>query len=201
MEFYINGDKIDASLEEEKTVGDVLQSFALEFEANKIAVIGISLNGKNVDADQFDEVSKEDLKNDMRFDFNVVTEAAVEESICILSDDLKELSKDTEQVPTLFINGKANEAHEIIKRIADAIDQFCHMTALASLFPNSFKITTIGNMALNDFFNDFSPILTDFENALEGQDTVLTGDLCEYEICPRLLQMSEALSKINFGDN
>ena len=46
-----------------------------------------------------------------------------------------------------------------------------------------------------DFFEDFSPILHDFEDAMKNNDTVLIGDLSEYEICPRLKSISEALKQ------
>ena len=43
MDFYINDEKIDITLEEEKTVGDVLKSFEITCEENETAVIGLRL--------------------------------------------------------------------------------------------------------------------------------------------------------------
>ena len=54
---------------------------------------------------------------------------------------------------------------------------------------------TINGMNFKDFFEDFSPILHDFEDAMKNNDTVLIGDLSEYEICPRLKSISEALKQ------
>ena len=51
-------------------------------------------------------------------------------------------------------------------------------------------------MNFNDFFKEFSPVLLDYEQALQSNDTVLIGDLSEYEICPRLQAISEALKNI-----
>ena len=45
ISFYINGDKIEVQLENEKTVGDVLHSFELTCEENNAAVIGITVDG------------------------------------------------------------------------------------------------------------------------------------------------------------
>lgn len=196
MEFYINGDKIEAGLENEKTVGEVLQSFAVEFENNKAAVIGIKLDGNQINAEQFDEEAKKLLTDDMKFEFEIVTEPAIKDSFSILSENLKTLAEDVEQVPSMFINGKAVDANETIKRLADVIDQFCHLAALASLFPQTFANTRIGEKSLTEFFDDFSPLLTDFENALESDDTVLVGDLCEYEICPRLRDMAQSIGNL-----
>ena len=47
-----------------------------------------------------------------------------------------------------------------------------------------------------DFFKEFSPILEDFEQALKSNDTVTVGDLSEYEICPRLLDISKSLEEL-----
>ena len=51
-------------------------------------------------------------------------------------------------------------------------------------------------MSFQEFFNDFSPILADFEEALKNNDQVMIGDLSEYEICPRLQAISQALKKM-----
>lgn len=193
MDFFINGEKVDVQIENEKTVGDVLQSFAAECENNKAAVIGIKVDDQVISADKFDEASKMELAENTKFEFDVVTESAVSESFGQLAEQFKTLSDDIENVPNLFINGKGSEANGSIKRLADAIDQFCHIAALASLFPETFNTTQIGDMNITSFFEDFSPVLTDFENALQSNDTVLVGDLCEYEICPRLQKMASAL--------
>jgi len=197
MDFYINGEKVEVSIESEKTVGDVLQSFALECENNKAAVIGITVNGNKISADQFDSISTEPLTADSKFEFDIVNECAVSESFATLFEGLKLLADEIEQVPALFINGKISEAGDSIKKLADAIDQFCHIATLASLFPATFGNIMIGGNSISDFFNDFSPILSDFEGALSSNDTVLVGDLCEYEICPRLRDMAQALTKFS----
>lgn len=62
MEFYMNDEKIDVTLENEKTVGDVLKSFEITCEENNAAVIGIKINKENITADIFDEVSKKNLQ-------------------------------------------------------------------------------------------------------------------------------------------
>jgi hypothetical protein len=46
---------------------------------------------------------------------------------------------------------------------------------------------------VSDFFADLTPVLSEFEEALKANDTVLVGDLAEYEICPRLKLASKAL--------
>ncbi len=196
ISFYINGDKVEVQLENEKTVGDVLHSFELTCEENNAAVIGITVDGKAITAESFDEESQKELGKDTKFEFSVVTIQSIKDAFAQLSILFDSLSERMEGVPLDLQAGKNNDVSQSIKELADSIDQFCHIAALASLFPQTFKNTTIDNMNFKDFFSDFSPILLDFEQALQNNDTVLIGDLSEYEICPRLRSISEALKNI-----
>jgi hypothetical protein len=194
VSFYINGEAVEVQLEGEKTIGDVLKSFELTCEENQAAVIGITVDGTNITAELFDQKAQEELGKDTKFEFSVVTKDSIKQAFTALSRLFEELSQKMEEVPLALQSGKNKEVSESIKKVADSIDQFCHIAALASLFPDDFQNTKINNMQFNEFFADFSPILIDFEQALQNNDTVLIGDLSEYEICPRLKAISEALN-------
>lgn len=196
VEILINGNKIDAQLESEQTIGDVLRSFEITCEENEAAVIGITVDGKTVTADDFDQEATKPLGENTVFDFSVITKQAVKESFDNLAICFDELSVKMANVPMDFQNGKAQNVTSSIKELADNIDNLSHIAALASLFPGSFSTTTIAGQNFNDFFQEFSPILLDYEQALQANDTVLIGDLSEYEICPRLRSISEALKQM-----
>lgn len=196
IDFYINGQKIDVKLENEKTVGDILQSFESTCEENEAAVIGIKVDGIQITADIFDEFSKKDLAENTKFEFVIVTKNDIKNSFEKLSGLFTELAENMEKVPVDLQNGKKIEVSNSIKKLADNIEQFCHVATLASLFPETFKNTQIDGVNFNDFFTDFSQILKDFENALQTNDSVMIGDLSEYEICPRLQAISSALKNI-----
>ena len=194
--FFINGEPVDIKFDDEKTVGDVLRSLEMLCEENKAAVIGITVDGKIITAEIFDEEAAKPLTPDTKFEFSIVTEQSIKDSFTNLSKLFEELSSKMEQVPVELQTGKNKTAIESIKNLADSIDQFCHVAALASLFPETFKMISIEDKSFNDFFAEFSPILQDFEEALQNNDSVLIGDLSEYEICPRLRSISEALKQI-----
>lgn len=196
IEFYINGQSVDVKIEDEETVGDVLNSLEQICEENEAAVIGISVNGVKITAESFDQEAKKELTNNDKFEFTIITKNDIKQSFIKLSELFAELSSKMEEVPSLLQNGKKLEVSESIKKVADSIDQFSHTAALASLYPETFSNNTIDNMSINDFFADFSSVLKDFEEALQNNDTVMIGDLSEYEICPRLKAISEALRRI-----
>ena len=196
MDFYVNGEKIDVKLEDEKTIGDVLKSFEVTCEENNAAVIGISIDGKTITADIFDEESKKELSENTKFEFSIINVETIKDSFANLANLFEELSTKMEEVPVLLQKNEKKLASESITTLADSINHFCHLAALASLFPETFTNTTIDGMNFNDFFKDFSPILADFEQALQNNDTVMIGDLAEYEICPRLQKISESLKNL-----
>ena len=196
VDFYINGQKVDVQIEDEQTVGDVLKSFESTCEENNAAVIGISVDGKQITADLFDEEAAKPLGSNTKFEFSIVTKNDIKASFEKLSELFNELAAQMEGVPVALQSGKNLEVSESIKKLADSIDQFCHIATLASLFPETFTNTTMNGMNFKDFFADFSPILKDFEDALQNNDTVMLGDLSEYEICPRLKEISKALQNM-----
>lgn len=196
IEFYINGQQVEVQIEDEETVGDVLHSFELTCEENKAAVIGIMVNGKQITADIFDDEASKPLDKNTKFEFSIVTEDDIKASFSKLSELFNELSLKMEQVPVELQNGKNIEVSESIKKLADSIEQFCHIATLATLFPETFTNTSVNGMKFQEFFADFSPILKDFEDALQNNDTVMIGDLSEYEICPRLQSIAQALKQM-----
>jgi len=196
IDFYINGQKVDVQLEDEQTIGDVLKSFEKTCEDNQAAVIGISVDGKQITADLFDSEASKPLGKDTKFEFSIVTVNDIKASFAKLSELFDQLASQMEEVPVALQSGKNKEVSNSIAKLADSIDQFCHIATLASLFPETFTSSQLKGINIKDFFADFSPILKDFEDALQNNDTVMLGDLSEYEICPRLKEISKALKEM-----
>lgn len=193
INFFMNGNPLDVQLENEKTVGDIFYSFEETCEANEAAVIGIIVDDINITSELFDEIKTKSIDDVKKIEFSVVTKTTIKESFATLSKLFDSLTAKMENIPVDLQNGKNKEVSESIKNLADSIDQFCHIAVLATLFPETFTISKINDMNFNDFFADLSGILKDFEEALENNDTVLIGDLSEYEICPRLQSISKFL--------
>ncbi len=196
IEFYINGQQVDVQLEDEQSIGDVLKSFEKTCEENEAAVIGITVNGKQITAELFDEESAKPLEKNTKFEFSIVTKNDIKESFSKLSELFSELSSQMENLPVALQSGKNLEVSESIKKLADSIEQFCHIATLASLFPDTFTPEKLNGINFKEFFSEFSPILKDFEDALQNNDTVMLGDLSEYEICPRLKEISKSLQTL-----
>lgn len=196
MEFLVNGEKLDITLQGEKTIGEVLQSFEVSCEQNKLATVGITINGKNVSAEEFDSIIKQELCDDTKIDVSVISEAAIKDSFNMTSKEINAVIELLKNVPVEMQSGKDSHAKQTIIRLSDVMNAFCNTVTWSSLFPETFGSLKVGELSLSDFLADLSPILKDFSDALENSDSVLIGDLAEYEICPRLESLSNALGSL-----
>lgn len=196
MEFYVNGEKIDITLENEKTVSDVLKSFEEEAAKNDATTIGIKINGESVPAGDFEKVVGQELKNDTKIELNVLSKGNLLDRLATSKARFDELSTKMPDVPVALQSGKDKEANTMIAVLADAIDEFCHTATLCALFPELYNALVIDGKSITEFFEEFAPIVADFEQSLESKDTVTSGDLCEYEIAPRLTSIAASIGAI-----
>ncbi len=193
MELFANGIKLDITLEKEKTVGDVLRSFEAEAAKNNATTVAIVLNGKLIAAGDFEKAASEPIKDNTKIELTVISQSDVAQDFDAEAAQCIALADELEQIPGQLQSGKDKEANGIITVLADLIDKFCHTASLSALFPEVYKTLLIDGKTVSAFFSDFEPVLSDFEHALEAKDTVLVGDLAEYEISPRLRLIASAV--------
>ncbi len=196
MQLKINGENVDITLEDEKTVGQVLKAFEEEAAKNSATTTNINLDGKDISADEFDTILDLPLKDDTVIDLTVVSEIALAENFRMSAENFNGLQKKLSEISFLLQSGKDSEAGKIIAFLADEIDIFLHTSRLARLFPTLYAKVSIDGKDVNAFFEEFMPFLKDLEEALENKDTVTVGDLAEYEISPRLKQIADSLQGI-----
>ena len=196
MELYINGQKLDITLEGEKTAGEVLRSFEKSAEQSRCATVGIQINGKKIAAEDFDEAAKMPIDNVERIDLDVVSEDSVCQAFKTAAADIKDTVDLLKQIPVQLQSGGDSKARASIARLADTVDNFCHIIALSTLFPQKFGAIKADGKNLSAFFEDFMPVFNDLNEALTNGDTVTLGDLAEYEISPRLAALADAVKTL-----
>ena len=196
MQLIVNGENIDITLENEKTVGDVLKSFESEAAKNDSTTTSIRLNGKDIEASDFDAIVNEPLSDSTVIELTVLSKFAVQDSLHECADNFNALKDQLQNISVLLQTGKDEDANKIIKDLAEELDIFCSVARLSTLFPELYEKISVEGKNIDSFFADFAPILKDFEDALQNKDTVTVGDLAEYEILPRLEQLSTAISVI-----
>ncbi len=194
MNFYVNGNKLDITLENEKTVGDVLKGFEEEAEKNDATTVSIELNGNVIDAEKLDEAFSQELSESTDLRLQVISKNDITQNFAINAENFMKISEGLQNISVLLQSGKEKDANEIIENLANEIDRFCHTATLSALFPDTYRKIIIDGNDLGTFFGEFTPIFKDFKDAMEAKDTVTVADLAEYEISPRLEQIAKAIA-------
>lgn len=194
MNFYVNGNKLDITLENEKTVGDVLKGFEEEAEKNDATTVSIELNGNVIDAEKLDEAFSQELSESTDLRLQVISKNDITQNFAINAENFMKISEGLQNISVLLQSGKEKDANEIIENLANEIDRFCHTATLSALFPDTYRKIIIDGNDLGTFFGEFTPIFKDFKDAMEAKDTVTVADLAEYEISPRLEQIAKAIT-------
>ena len=193
MQLKVNGEPVDITLENEKTVGDFLISFENAIEEQEATTTGIILDGKVISAEEIDSIQDEPLSDGTCIELTVISKQQILEAFRQSIGRLTEQNDKLSEISVLLQSGKDAEAYSIINVLADEMESFVRTARLSSLFPDVYKKITVDGKDLSAFFEEFFGILKDFEQALSEKDTVTVGDLAEYEISPRLRQIIDSL--------
>ncbi|HZK20311.1 MAG TPA: hypothetical protein VFC68_06270 [Treponemataceae bacterium] len=196
MEIFLNGNKLDAEIEHEKTLHEVLVFFEKECMKNDATIVQIEVNGTVIPAGELDTIFNTPLPEVQKLAISTVCEKDIVKSIKNLAVQLTTICEGLEQISVKYQTNNDNEVSAIITSFANSFDSLCHLISLTALFPTKFSHFKIDDMTIIEFLQDFSPILEEFETALKEKDTVLVGDLAEYEIMPRLTNLIASIQKI-----
>ena len=186
MKIYINGQVADITLDSEKILGEVLKSFELECAKNNATTINIVVDGTEVNADEFESYTERTIDSIDTLELTTITEDDVLLSFKDIATRFGEITEGLKLISVQFQNGQDKKALVTVTQLADNVDYFCKVTALSTLFPNKFADMNIDGVNVHDFFGDFLNVLAEFEDAIKNSDSVMLGDLAEYEITPRI---------------
>jgi hypothetical protein len=107
---------------------------------------------------------------------------------------ISEIVRRLEELPLDIQTGKDGRAAETIQlfsRMGEKLFRILHILKYRGLLLDSLLIDYV---PAKQFLHDFSAALEELCAAYENQDTVLVGDLAEYELAPRLLKLFSAIN-------
>lgn len=191
MDIFLDEQKLEITLENEKTLGDILNGIESECEKLDATIVAIEVDGKKIEPEKIDYISSYEIDKINVLKISTVCKNDIYTSLKQIKECIEEIEGDFSLISANLQTGKDAQVNVTIKKFADIFDGFCKVITFSALFPKDFSNFTIAGSSVSDFLSDFSPILLDFEDALEQKDTVLISDLAEYEILPRLQNIKD----------
>lgn len=98
-------------------------------------------------------------------------------------------------IPVWLQTGRDREAMEAISRFTDDFSRLLRLIPVLVESGTCQSSLAIEGKPYGEFFAELNGTLTELAKAFESRDTVLIGDLSEYEVLPRLDSIFAALEK------
>jgi hypothetical protein len=137
------------------------------------------------------------IKSNLRESNNYPDKKAIYENINTLLEEIEEIIPKLSNVPILFQTGEDQESMDIIKRLAGLLEK---SIGLFVIFKESFKLYpdkyTVKEVSFEEFFHVLTDHLKELMSAIENKDSVMIGDLLEYEFVPNVEEIKNILLKI-----
>jgi hypothetical protein len=103
------------------------------------------------------------------------------------------LARRLEDLPLDIQTGKEGRAAEtmgLFSTLAEKLFRLFNLLRIGGFFPENLEVE---GSPIRDFIAEFDAAIKELIQAYEGRDTVLVGDLAEYELAPRLLRFYTAI--------
>jgi len=81
---------------------------------------------------------------------------------------------------------RAAETLQLFSQMAQKLFRIIYIHKTEGL---SLETMTIDSLSVQTFFEEFNSALSELSEAYESRDTVLAGDIAEYELAPRFLKL------------
>lgn len=105
-----------------------------------------------------------------------------------LSGALAVCIEEISEISILLQTGKDRQAMDTVVRFSELSQNLVRL--VASIFPDN------SNENLQSFYKELNSVLSELLEAFEAKDSVLIGDLMEYEIAPRMEQLRNHLQEL-----
>jgi hypothetical protein len=105
-----------------------------------------------------------------------------------LSGALAVCIEDVSEISILLQTGRDRQAMDTIVRFSELSQSLVRL--VASIFPEN------SNKDLESFYHELNGVLSELLEAFDAKDSVLIGDLMEYEIAPRLERLRSILQEL-----
>ena len=103
------------------------------------------------------------------------------------TEDLSASIEELSEVSIMLQTGRDADAMQAILRFTELSSKLVRLYPLLRFGGHTdFATIRVDNVSFSDFYVEFNGVLSDLVDAFTASDTVLIGDLLEYEVAPRL---------------
>ncbi|GEM_PF-5697823 len=200
MNIYINNEKLDFTLEKEKTAAEVIRAIDGWLSENGSGVITVDIDGTHID--DIEHIETNNLETISTIHITAGRMAPTDSAgVCrefeTHKKHLSAFSQNIEQTVSSLQTGHDASAMNDIIEMSDLLNNIVILFESARIMKKlDFTSIEHNGTSLETFRNDFNTLLKEFSNAVEHKDIVQLCDLLEYEIKPHIALLQDFIDVI-----
>lgn len=212
MEIRVNGKPLEVELEEEKTLGEIMDGLTRWVAEQGKIVFHVMLNGKTLLATDQEaaSISLEDIRTleleiiekealsegdeAMLMPTETLDATTILENMMEMKIHIPDLAAQLEGVSIGLTTGGQVQAMDLLQGVTRSIDEMISLLKdTRRLFDLEYRSIQIGEQSIEDKIMNLKSLLAEIITAFENNDLVMLSDLLEYELAPMLSSWGEVM--------
>ena len=197
MEISINGNNINYTLEHEENVGQILGILESECEKNGMTITGISVDGELLEAGELENLFSRAPGDISTLALETMSGGEVVSIMHRLGAKMEGHVSSLSEIPVLLQTGDDGKVMEIIHEFARDFESLCQsIPLLDSISSRDASTLLVEDIPLDQYPSQLTPLLGELIEAIKSKDTVLMGDISEYELAPKVEALASVLGTV-----
>ena len=195
MVIKINGEELSYTLENEKTLGEVLGSIEEACCREHETIVQISVDGKGLTSQELDLLFTQPVDTDITIELSTFSGAEIRNYMKGLMKELSGYAEEFEQIPVYMQTGKDVQVLNLLGIFSEKLNELYRSLLLSDVteLPTDIQIE---EKSIHEYQKDITALLHDIVSSIEEKDIIQVGDLAEYELAPLVKTLINGVSSI-----
>ncbi len=195
MVIKINGEELSYTLENEKTLGEVLGSIEEACCREHETIVQVAVDGKELTSHELDLLFKQPVDIDITVELSTFSGAEIRNYMKSLTQELSDYAKDFEQIPVYMQTGKDVQALKLLGVFSEKLNELYRALLLSDVTELPIDIQIEGK-SVHEYQKEITALLRDIVSSIEEKDIIQVGDLAEYELAPLVKTLINGVSSL-----
>ena len=195
MVIKINGEELSYTLENEKTLGEVLGSIEEACCREHETIVQISVDGKELTSQELDLLFTQPVDTDITIGLSTFSGAEIRNYMKGLMKELSGYAEEFEQIPVYMQTGKDVQVLDLLGTFSEKLNELYRSLLLSDVTELPIDIQ-IEEKSIHEYQKDITALLHDIVSSIEEKDIIQVGDLAEYELAPLVKTLINGVSSI-----
>lgn len=193
MVIKINGEELAYTLEDEKTIGEVLGGIEAACRQAHETVVDVQVDGKQLTAEELDRLFAQSPDSGITIDLSTVSGESIRRYMQELVKELLAYAEEFEQIPVYMQTGKDSKVLTLLETFSVKLHELYRAFLLPEVTELPLDIR-IDDKPLDSYQKEINALMQDIVSAIEEKDIIQIGDLAEYELAPLVKTLVNGVS-------